>query len=308
MFIQQRPIDRQDHLRKDEAAIAALWQDPKARVLPVHNGACLINYDQDVLSLAAFRVQAPWQVSDAIYLGTDGETPWFTLAIDDEEANDLVLPTGTEFTDLRKVGMRLNANDGALLTYAKGLCFWHENTTHCSHCGGQLKNLQAGHTKRCVNEACGHMVFPRTDPAVIMLVTHTDDEGAERCLLGRSPAWPAGMYSTLAGFVECGESLEQAVAREVFEEAGVRVHDVQYITSQPWPFPRSIMLGFKATATTTELDIDTHEIEDAQWFTRAQIKEFGTWGDPAYRYQMPRTDSIAYYLISRWLNNAGADN
>ena len=134
-----------------------------------------------------------------------------------------------------------------------------------------------------------------------MLVTRTDESGEEWCLLGRSPVWPKGMYSTLAGFVEVGESLEQAVAREVFEESGIDVEQVRYIDSQPWPFPRSIMLGFSAVATTEKITLDKNELEDARWFTRNDLKHFGTWGDPNYEFQMPRTDSIAHALITRWL-------
>lgn len=263
-------------------------------------------------SLVWLPVQKPWQFCDAIFLGTtsstsqdtaDGatnETPWFALTLDESSAAELSLPPATEFLDLRTVGMRINSEDGALLTYAKGLSFWHSRVHYCSHCGSALKNSQGGHVKQCTNIDCAQMVFPRTDPAVIMLVTHTDETGVERCLLGRSPVWPPGMYSTLAGFVESGESLEQAVAREVLEESAIVVENVQYITSQPWPFPRSIMLGFKAEAITTDITIDEQEIEDAQWFSRDDLNQFGTWGDENFEYQLPRADSIASFLINQW--------
>ena len=250
--------------------------------------------------LVSLPVQKTWQFGDAIFLGTTGETPWFALTLDENDAFALELPPTSVFLDLRAVGMRIDGDDGALLTYAKGLSFWHSQTQFCSCCGSALINSQGGHVKLCTNTDCAQMVFPRTDPAVIMLVTHADDRGVERCLLGRNPVWPPGMYSTLAGFVESGESLEQAVAREVFEESGIKVENVQYIASQPWPFPRSIMLGFKARAITTDITIDEQELEDAQWFSRDQLNEFGTWGDASYTYQLPRSDSIASFLINQW--------
>ena len=203
--------------------------------------------------------------------------------------------------------MHINHDDGALLIYAKGLTHWHSTTHHCSRCGAALENTLGGHVKQCTDTTCSQLVFPRTDPAVIMLVTRTFDDGVERCLLGRSPVWPAGMYSTLAGFVESGESLEQAVIREVFEEAGIVVDNVQYVSSQPWPFPRSIMLGFKAEAATSEITLDEMELEDAQWFSRDDLNTFGTWGDANFNYQLPRIDSIAYSLIGQWRNDSYSD-
>jgi NAD+ diphosphatase len=146
--------------------------------------------------------------------------------------------------------------------------------------------------RRCPNPACGATHFPRTDPAVIMLVVD-----GERCLLGRQSQWPPGMHSTLAGFVEPGESLERAVAREVREEAGIEIDDVAYHSSQPWPFPSSLMLGFTARATTTELRVDTTELEAARWFEKDWL--LAHEDDDAFR--LPRRDSIARRLIEDWL-------
>jgi NAD+ diphosphatase len=138
-----------------------------------------------------------------------------------------------------------------------------------------------------------------------MLVTYTPAENAPAlCLLGKSPNWPDGVFSTLAGFVEPGETLEMAVRREVKEETSIITQDVRYVASQPWPFPRSIMLGFEAIATSTEISCDPDELEDAQWFTREQIKTFGSWGDQTDGYKLPRRDSIARHLIERWLKAA----
>ena len=167
-----------------------------------------------------------------------------------------------------------------------------------------MVSSNGGHVRKCSNAECNYLAFPRTDPAVIMLVTYSPKEGGEPlCLLGRSPAWPEGVYSTLAGFVEPGESLESAVQREVLEEVSVHTEDVRYVASQPWPFPRSIMLGFEAIATTTDIQCDPDEIADAQWFTRSQLKTFGNWGDDTLDNKLPRPDSIARFLIDRWISD-----
>ena len=204
------------------------------------------------------------------------------------------------FRDLRRIGPLLAHNDGSLLAYARGLIFWNSYTRHCIRCGGQLHSINGGHVKKCAE--CSQVIFPRTDPAVIMLVTHQQPDKPDQCLLGRSPAWPDGVYSALAGFVEPGETLEMAVQREVLEEASIRTTDVSYVASQPWPFPRSIMLGFRAKALSTRIQCDPEELADAQWFTRQQIAGFGMWGDAGDGYKLPRTDSIARHLIDVWMN------
>ena len=186
-------------------------------------------------------------------------------------------------------GPALPADEGALLAYARGLAWWQGNARFCERCGHPLRSENGGHVRRCTNPDDAHSTFPRTDPAVIMLVVHEPDGGgAPRCLLGRSPAWPEGVFSTLAGFVEPGESLEQAVSREVFEESAVRTTDVRYVASQPWPFPRSIMLGFEAVATSTAIDVDPVELADARWFTREELVTFGNWGDAGEGPKLPR--------------------
>jgi NAD+ diphosphatase len=174
------------------------------------------------------------------------------------------------------------------------MVFWHTRHRYCGLCGSPTRSEEAGHMRRCTDAACNAMHFPRTDPAVIMLVTDGD-----RALLGRNKNFPLpGMYSTLAGFVEPGESLEDAVAREVREETGIEVGAVQYHSSQPWPFPGNIMLGFHAEARTTEITIDYGELEDARWFTRDWLSSHVD--DDSFR--LPRLDSIARRLIEDWLH------
>ena len=197
------------------------------------------------------------------------------------------------FADLRQVAPRLDRSEGALLALARAMMFWHSRHRYCGLCGSPTRSEEAGYMRRCTNPGCNTMHFPRTDPAVIMLVADGD-----RALLGRNKNFPLpGMYSTLAGFVEPGESLEDAVAREVREETGIEIGAVHYHSSQPWPFPANIMLGFVAEALTTEITIEDGELEDARWFDRDWLRSHVD--DDSFR--LPRRDSIARRLIEDWL-------
>ncbi len=315
MFYSTSDLDRADQLRTDATAIATLRQQSNALIVPVwHRQSLVAHPDSDVRPQATFLAHdATLPAGQSVFLGINNTVPYFAVDVsnlNDSQRDQLAShartrdgqSTHSTFSDLRSCGPTLSDQDGSLLAYARGMLYWNENTRHCLRCGHLHKSEHAGHVRRCTNSACEYMVFPRTDPAVIMLVIHTPKEGgAPVCLLGRNASWPEGVYSTLAGFVEPGESLENAVAREVYEEAGIHTSDVRYVASQPWPFPRSIMLGFEAVATSTEINIDTVEIEDAQWFSKDQLQEFGIWGDDAPGYKLPRTDSIARYLIDRWM-------
>jgi NAD+ diphosphatase len=204
-----------------------------------------------------------------------------------------IAEAGVRFADLRQLAGRLERQEGALLAFARAMLFWHSRHRFCGLCGNPTRSEEAGHMRRCSDPGCHTMHFPRTDPAVIMLVTH-----GERALLGRNKNFPVpGMYSTLAGFVEPGESLEDAVAREVREETAIEVAAVHYHSSQPWPFPANIMLGFYAEATTTEIAVDYGELEDARWFERGWLASHAD--DETFR--LPRLDSIARRMIEDWL-------
>ena len=203
------------------------------------------------------------------------------------------LPEGTELRELRPLAPLLPADSASLLAYARALGLWKSRHRFCGACGAANQSARAGHVMRCSRESCGNETFPRLDPAIIVLVI---DASGERALLGRQASWPAGRYSTIAGFVEPGESLEDAVAREVAEETGVQVAEVAYDSSQPWPFPSSLMLGFRAIASTDAITLRDGELEDARWFTRADLAA----GHPA----LPPAGAISARLIDGWFNRA----
>jgi NAD+ diphosphatase len=213
--------------------------------------------------------------------------------------NELESALGARRASLRSAGLLLAADEAGLFAYAKGLSHWQRETRFCSHCGAALLLVAAGHRAQCTNADCARLHFPRTDAAVIMLVEH---DGA--CLLGRQAGWPPGRYSTLAGFIEPGDALEDAVRREVAEEAGVIVDEVRYHSSQPWPMPASLMVGFIATARSRHIAKRDHELEDARWFTPQQIVDGiadGSFG-PSTRL------SISFQLLAHWLQcRAGID-
>lgn len=228
----------------------------------------------------------PWA-----FLGTMDERAVFAVDLSASDDPLPLLPEGLgAFTDLRAVAGMLPPGDASLLAHARGLMHWRTRNRFCGVCGTACEPRSAGNAMQC--PSCGAQHFPRTDPAVIMLVVNGDS-----CLLGHSQRFPTvTMYSTLAGFVEPGESLEEAVAREVAEETSVRVHTVRYHSSQPWPFPASIMLGFYAVAETTAIRIDPAELRDARWFTRDELRRHAALG-----FSLPRVDSIARRLIEDWI-------
>ena len=203
------------------------------------------------------------------------------------------VPEGAAFEELRALAPGLPADEGGVLAYVRALTIWRSRHQYCGICGAPTVPDRAGHLIRCTRESCRHEFFPRLDPAIIVLVTD-----GERALLGRQAGWAPGRYSTIAGFVEPGESLEDAVAREVMEETGVRVFHSRYDSSQPWPFPSSLMIGFQARAEPGSRIVIGEELEDAQWFTRTQIRSEGL---PL----VPSSHSISYRLISTWLDSDG---
>lgn len=236
----------------------------------------------------------------ASLLGIAHGQPHFLVAVDDNERAATLEPAlAARRAGLRDAGLQLPADEAALFAYAKGLAHWQRETLHCARCGSELVLVAAGHRAQCNNPQCGRLHFPRTDAAIIVLVEH---QGA--CLLGRQAGWPKGRYSTLAGFLEPGEALEDAVRREVAEEAGVAVGEVYYHSSQPWPLPASLMVGFFAAALSPEIRLRDDELEDARWFTPAEI--LAGLADGSFLPSPPL--SVSYRLLSDWLQlRAGVD-
>jgi len=298
------PLERAGISRRDDAWLAKRLAG-ELRVVPVVGQKSLIAMSDtpEAVMLTNDVARATLALASEItVLGTAAEVTFVAASLSHAAAPDIQAQAGRgEFVDLRQAGRFMDREQASLLAHARGLTFWHARHRHCGVCGHPTESQGAGHVRRCTNADCGTEHFPRTDPAVIMLV-YRDDVPGGACLLGRQAVWPKGMFSTLAGFVEPGESLEQAVAREVLEESGVHVDAVTYLASQPWPFPASLMLGFHARATSTEIVVDPDELDDAQWFARADVKTFAEWDDAADdQPRLPRKDSISRWLVEQWL-------
>ncbi len=293
-------VDRAGPLRPDSDWLAARLESPDARVVPVWREKNFVALDGDGAVLprmawlgVAAAAALTGGVETLILLGDRDGITYFTVDlshIEDPTARP-ALSHGA-FAGLREVGFRMDRADGALLAYAKGLIHWHERHPFCARCGSPSRAKNAGHVRVCVNPECKTTHFPRTDPAVIMLVHRGD-----RCILAHNRRNPNKMYSTLAGFVEPGESIEEAVAREVEEEVGITVGAVRYHSSQPWPFPGNIMLGFHAEAESTDIVIQESELVEARWFERDEILDAERNG-----LRLSRSESISRRLIEDWMN------
>jgi NAD+ diphosphatase len=303
--------DRLSERRSDTEFLERSWRDPDTRVLVVRDGRLASNDAGDELRVVAPADAPP---GERLLLGrVDGAVHFLVLPEPDLHAVD---PAGTagpppqpdepstvhvrdgRFTSLRRLAASLTDDYPSLAVHAVALAGWHERHPRCAQCGAVTEVAEGGAVRRC--PACATAHFPRTDPAVIMLVT----DAADRCLLGHNSGRPAGWFSTLAGFVEPGETPEDAVAREVREEVGVQVCDVTYVGSQPWPFPSSLMLGYFAVATTTAMTVDGAEISDARWFSRDDLRAAVERGEVG----IPTTLSIAGALLTAWYGAPLPDN
>ena len=279
-------VDRAGIRRKDPELLASLLKDPSTQVLELNAGRAEVTEpDRDI----ALLLRSPGEQDAsrlAVFLGQDSDGTAYVGVVDhaqDQAAN-------SQWRTLREVGILLSDRDAGLFATMLGLANWHATHTHCPRCGASTQPDQSGWIRRCPQDESEH--YPRTDPAVIMAVT--DD--ADRLLLARSPQWPEGRLSVLAGFVEPGESLEAAVAREVLEEVGVVVEQVRYLGNQPWPFPSSLMVGFTSRAVDPTLHLDMEEIVEAVWVTRAELREMV----PAGRFGISPSVSIARRIIENW--------
>jgi NAD+ diphosphatase len=293
-------LDRCAERRKDSDWLHAALRAPATRFVPLWRDEHLATEDDPprAVFLAGRTARAVLErEEDAVFLGEFGDAACFALEINAELDASEILTGSVMFQSLRALATRLPSDEAALLAYARALLLWQRTHRYCSQCGAPTGAREGGHVRTCTNPDCGLQQFPRLDPAVIVLVEH-----GKRCLLGRQPKWPPGVYSTIAGFVEPGESLEDAVRREVAEETGVRVGRVSYHSSQPWPFPSSIMLGFTAEAESEDIALNDSELEDARWFTREEIAERARSSTRG----LPAELSIAFRLVSDWYDDGEA--
>ncbi len=292
-------LDRLVERRDDRAWVAEALAGADAHLVPLWRSRSLLARD-DSGTLAVYlkpdELAAIDLVQTPTLLGTDHKRTYFAASVTDRQRDEiLALHPQAEFADLRRASIEMDAKHAGILAYAKALHYWQHRHQFCGVCGSPNRLLSAGHRLVCGNEECARETFPRIDPAIIVLVTHKD-----ACMLGRNPAWPPRRFSTLAGFVEPGESLEDAVVREVYEEARVRLSDIRYVSSQPWPFPASSMCGFYAEAEDRSFQV-SEELEEVRWFTTDELTEAVKDGSVLLSPPV----SIAFRLLADWFRNHG---
>ncbi len=289
-----RGLEREHNRRKDAGWLADKMKDETSFFIPVRQSKVLVGEGEVpapvFFSPAQFLVHK--KTDSALFLGEAEGRAYFAVVLEEKEFESFKGFGG--FKDLRAIAPLLSQEEGAILAYAQALSYWHTRNRFCGLCGAPNQIGEGGHCLTCSNAQCGALRFPRTDPAIIVLIRH-----GEKCLLGRQQIWPPGMYSVLAGFVEPGESIEAAVAREIFEEAGVGVKNIRYHSSQPWPFPCSLMLGFTADAENDSITLGDEELEDARWFSRSELRQ----AVEARAVKLPTPVSISYRLIEEWLKD-----
>ncbi len=288
------PLDRVDAKRRDEAWLAQQRASEEARFLPVWRLEPLVKTEEP-RSLAWARPVLFEEIEppEPVLLGLADGVAHFAVDVSalEEPVQELGVDGVARFENLMAVAAQMSSQEAAIGAHARSLVDWHARHTYCAACGGPTRQHQGGSQRRCIECSAEH--FPRTDPVVIVAVTRGD-----RCLLGRGHKWPDRMFSALAGFVETGESLEEAVRREVREETGVELGSVRYLASQPWPFPSSLMIGFLAEAETEALRVDPAELQDARWFDRDVVRAaLGAGHDDL---KLPPMQAIAHHLIRAW--------
>lgn len=284
-------LDRRAETRDAEDWVAAARADPATRYLIGQGSAQLLQLEPPRIAWLDGNAPLVQHTHPANWIQLGWRASARIVFVDVPVHEPLETPAGTGLQELRPLAPLLAADEAGLLAYARALGGWRARQRHCGACGAPTVPLQAGHCLVCSNPDCAQEFFPRLDPAIIVLVSD-----GERALLGRQASWPPRRYSTIAGFVEPGESLEDAVRREVREETGVAVHDVRYHSSQPWPFPASLMLGFCARAAPDAEVRVGGELEDARWFSRADLQ--------AGAALVPPSQSISWRLIESWLQGA----
>lgn len=295
-FFTSSGLKRHAEKRHDEEWISRCLSDDNTRITVV-SGLKLLFSGEPALQALYFSLKDlgdnQIKPSQFIYLGEKEKLHYFCVDISDSAVIINSVSKRGHFVELRSVAPFIDREEAAVLAYARALIFWHKNHKYCGVCGCRTTPSEAGHKLICTSPECKTENFPRTDPAVIMLV-----EKDGRCLLARQAKWPRNRYSTIAGYVEPGESFEQAVEREVLEETGVIIGKVKYHSSQPWPFPSAVMVGFRATAVSDEINLGDRELEDAKWFSRKEIIDSLNEGTLVF----PPSISVSFQLIRDWFD------
>ena len=302
-FYASSAINRHGHYRNDKNLLKNMIVEKNTKFIPFYNGKNLFTeINKNITPVIFNKIELddffPNAIDDTIFLGEANTLNYIgvDLSTPNQKFKCWLKKNNIIIDDLRKYGPVLDDIEASFLALSNGMFFWHNTHKFCGSCGSQNFSKEGGFVMKCSNNKCSKSHFPRTDPAIITLISFQD-----KVLLGRSPRFPDSMYSTLAGFVEPGESLEQALEREVFEEVGIKVKNIKYFNSQPWPFPASLMLGFFAEAVNDQMTIDYDEIEDAHWFS---INELKSLEHPSISggFKLPRVDSIARRLVDTWVN------
>ena len=297
-FFAENGLERLSEKRCNESWTNDLLKGKHSAFLPLWRTKSLIKVSDSTkseISLLSYEEISHFNRKDNefIFLGCRNDAPYFLIDLSDiEDPSEYNSLSGNRsFRDLREVGLSLSREEGGILAYSRALAQWHKTHKFCGRCGAKTESQSAGHVRRCSNLDCGSEHFPRTDPAVIMVVSYGD-----KVCLARKSDWPKDRFSVLAGFVEPGETPEGAVIREVKEEVGLAVTNVRYHSAQPWPFPANLMLGYFAEAESDEISIDDLEIEEAKWVTREELEPEAL----AY-FENPHSVSIARRLIADWV-------
>ncbi|MGK5743333.1 NAD(+) diphosphatase [Micromonospora sp. URMC 103] len=293
-------LDRAGALRTDAERMAALRADGRTTVLPLWRDRCLLDAADLPVRLAGDAAGPVLAAADeTVFLGLDdtGAALFGADLTGHSEAEALALAGAVSTLDVRRLAGRLDPAAAAAQAYARGLLYWHRQQRWCGSCGAPTTARDGGHVRVCSGAGCGRLHFPRIEPAIIVLLVAPG--APDRCLLARHAGSAEGSYSTLAGFVEVGESLEDAVRREMAEEVGVTVTDLSYQGSQAWPFPAGLMVGFRARAASDEVQVDGVELLEARWFTRDELRARMAAGHP-----VGRIDSIDHHLLGGWLAEA----
>lgn len=285
-------LDRHGDMREDDAWLKEKLLEPETVIYPITNRRCLVDALGRPVSMNKDGIHEISNSHELYFLGLENNSARFACNVEDTAENYEGIG---KWSELREFAPDIPHKQAAIIAYASGLIYWHQTNKYCGVCGAETKCRRSGHMRLCANENCKKMHFPRTDPAVITLVS-----AGERCLLARRASSSVNRRSTIAGFAEPGETLEDAVRREIKEEVGVEVGCVNYCGSQPWPFPASLMMGFHAKATTYDILPDGKEISEADWYTRSDVTQLVVNGDLI----LPPEDSISRWLIDIWMSES----